>query len=85
MYLDYLFTFGQNMCLNFKSLANHDITNLQKLCQYYLIDQTIAVRYCVICTMQVYREYTLSIAYDLASSRHTTVRFLLFVVGRLGL
>jgi len=30
--------------------------------------------------MQVYREYTLSIAYDLASSRHTSVRFFLFGV-----
>jgi len=30
------------------------------------------------CIMQVYREYTLSIAYDLASSRHTSVRFFLF-------
>ena len=32
------------------------------------------------CIMQVYREYTLSIAYDLASSRHTSVRFFLFGV-----
>jgi len=32
----------------------------------------------IMCKMQVYREYTLSIAYDLASSRHTTVRLFVF-------